>query len=177
MASASNFSSGSNSVSSASPGAAPPRPADGTPGQPRDDLGRILSGPSVGADDAGLALPGAAFEGADEVALDGVPQVGLPVQFHGAGDVAGLEVEVLAAAGEAVAGAGIDEQAVVIAHVIDGGHGHLARVDLGGGTDGEVARAGQRGIAQVAPIGQAAVEDADVVQAGPAQGPPRAAGE
>ena len=95
----------------------------------------------------------------------------------GAGDVAGLEVKVLAAAGEAVAGAGIDEQAIVIAHVIDGGHGHLARVNLGGGTDGEVAGAGQRGIAQVAPIGQAAVEDADVVQTSPAQGPPRAAGE
>ena len=97
--------------------------------------------------------------------------------IDGAGDVAGLEVEVLAAAGEAVGGAGIDEQAIVIAHVIDGGNGHLAGVDLGGGTDGEVARAGERGIAQVAPIGQAAVEDADAVQTSPAQGPPGAAGE
>ena len=97
--------------------------------------------------------------------------------IDGTGDVAGLEVQVFATASKTVASAGINEQAIVIAHVIDGGHGHMAGVDRCVGTYGEIAGAGQRGIAQVAPIGQTAVEDANVLQASPAQGPPGAACE
>ena len=97
--------------------------------------------------------------------------------INGAGNVAGLQIQIFLPAGKPIGFPRINEQPGVGLHVLDGGGGHVTGAGSNIVVDAGVTRAGSHRVVPARPLLLPTVEDAHIAHARPFQCPPGACGK